>query len=360
MKLRLGIASGDRLAPHRSEDKLPHWGGAGWVRLGQYIPLLDFDVVLGTLIWNRTHFSISDDDNKLQDVDIVIIQRLMHDNLATHIKQARLKGQIVLNDLDDWYWGLSTTNRAFVASHPKLNPGENINHYKSVLNASDAIMVSTPYLQNRVSSMLANCPPIELIYNTVDVHRFTVHEHTDDPQPIVGWVGSTAHRSGDLETLRGVLTPLQKQSLIRFQQSGYHPNAPSLASIWGITETDVITYPPAEPPFYPNIINMDIGIAPLNDTPFNHAKSDIKLLEYSASGIPWVASDLSSYSALQKLWGIGRIAKKNKPMNWQKHIHDLRDYKVRTEEGLALREAVWSRDILVGAKILNEYLHSFF
>lgn len=361
MKLKLGIASGDRIPASKSSLNRNHWGGAGWVRLGQYEPLLDFDVFIGTLVWNRTHFSISDSENRLHDVDIVYLQRLMHDTLAEHIVKARAVGQVIVNDLDDWYWGLDTRNKAFDASHPKTNPTENTNHYKSVLNSSTCITVSTPYLRDRLQQMFPKCPPIEVLPNTVDVSRFhnrPITESLGENRPIVGWVGSTNHRSGDLEVLRGVINPLYEGGLIRLQQSGYHEGSPTLADIWGITESNVIQIPAAEPENYPSILTMDIGLAPLSDRPFNHAKSDIKLLEYSASGIPWVASDLPSYQALQKVWGLGRIAKKNKATAWQNHIKDLLDPKVREEEGLALREASWSRDISVGAETLNSYLHN--
>lgn len=44
--------------------------------------------------------------------------------------------------------------------------------------------------------------------------------------------------------------------------------------------------------------SWDIGIAPLADTAFNRARSDIKVKEYAASGIPWLASDLAPYAHL--------------------------------------------------------------
>lgn len=357
MKLKLGIASGDRIPPHRATDNRQHWGGAGWVRLGQYEPLLETDTYIGTLVWNRTHFSIqTDGDSALHDVDVIIMQRLMHDTLPEHMKLAQKAGQIIINDLDDWYWGLDTSNQAFLSSHPKTSPRENTNHYRKVLATSDRITVSTPYLRDRLMQMFRDCPPIDILENTVDVHRFKVHEHITETKPIVGWVGSTNHRSGDLEILSGIIPPLQKLDLISLQHSGNHLSAPSLASKWNITETSVTTLPATDPENYPSLLTMDIGIAPLRDTPFNHAKSDIKVLEYSASGIPWVASDLPAYDTLQKLWGLGRVAKKNKAKEWQRHIKELLDPKVRAEEGLALREASWSRDITVGAKTFNDYL----
>jgi hypothetical protein len=41
--------------------------------------------------------------------------------------------------------------------------------------------------------------------------------------------------------------------------------------------------------------DFDIGIAPLADTPFNQARSDVKLKEYGAVGAAWLASPVGAY-----------------------------------------------------------------
>jgi glycosyltransferase involved in cell wall biosynthesis len=357
--LKLGIASGDRISAKNSPDGNAHWGGAGWVRLGQYANRLHgdgFETYNGTLVWNKDRFSIDimEGERHLVDVDIIYCQRLMHRGLEDHIKKAKAIGQIVINDLDDWYWGLSTENTAWRSSHPKTNPDENINHYKGVLNSSTVVTVSTPYLADRLKAFV-HCP-IVVLYNTIDVSSFAPVEHTDSTVPVVGWVGSTAHRSGDLETLRGIMAPLYNAGEIKLQHSGAHAYAPSVASKWMLPDEAVATLPATDPENYPSLLTMEVGIAPLNDIPFNHAKSDIKLLEYSAAGIPWVGSALSSYSQLVQDWGMGRVAKR--PKDWIKHLKQLKDPNARSSEGASLREAVWKRDIGVGTKTMREFLES--
>jgi len=44
--------------------------------------------------------------------------------------------------------------------------------------------------------------------------------------------------------------------------------------------------------------DFDIGLAPLTDISFNRARSDIKLKEYAASGVPWLASAVGPYVGL--------------------------------------------------------------
>jgi len=357
--MKLGIASGDRIPATRSADGKAHWGGAGWVRLGQYINTLpneDIEVVMGTLVWNRTHFSIDvgEGTHDLHDIDVVYMQRLMHDSLTKHIKEAQAYGQVVINDLDDWYWGLHPTNSAFNSSHPKTSPDENVNHYRSVLNASNLVTVSTDYLADRISSFV-HCP-IVVIENTVDVARFTPIQHSDTTLPVVGWVGSTNHRSSDLEIVAGVMKPLYDNNEILIMHAGHHYGAPTMASKWKLPEEAVEHLTAVDAELYPSLLKMEVGIAPLSDMPFNHAKSDIKALEYSASGIPWVASDLPAYRKLQESWGLGRVAKK--PKQWLSHLRTLKDPDIRASEGSALREASWKRDIGVGTKQLAEVLKS--
>jgi glycosyltransferase involved in cell wall biosynthesis len=48
---------------------------------------------------------------------------------------------------------------------------------------------------------------------------------------------------------------------------------------------------------------FDIGIAPLSDIPMSHARSDIKVKEYSAVGVPWVASKRGPYLSLSPTCG---------------------------------------------------------
>lgn len=353
----VGIASGDFLSPQRAKDGAPHWGGAGWARLGQYQTLLEnHHIVVGSLTWQRgIGLCIKDERDVLVPCDIILMQRLMHDTLPDHMKNARAMGQVIINDLDDWYWGLDPQNGAFASSHPKRNPKENVNHYKKVLAASTMVTVSTQYLADRIKDWV-KCP-ILVLENTVDVMRFTPVVHHADTTPTVGWVGSTSHRSGDLEILQGILRPLVNAGEIKFQHSGHYPNADSVASRVGLDEDQVTVLPATDARNYPALLTMDVGLAPLRDTPFNHAKSDIKLLEYSAAGIPWVGSALSAYEALRKKWGVGRTA--SNPTQWIKHIKALRDPDVRSAEAKALRDAVWARDISHGAHRLQSLLDSF-
>jgi hypothetical protein len=299
---------------------------------------------VGVLVWNRTHFSIKEANGEVYDPDVILIQRLMHDGIAENIPKAQAYGQKIINDVDDWFWGLSTANQAFYVNHPKNKPTENIYTYKTSIHRSDLVTVSTSYLANRFREM--GIKNIEVVKNTVDVSRFIPKEHNDSETPQVGWVGSTNHRSNDLETMQGILVPLARSGKISLYHGGHIEGSPSFASRIGALEKEVVTRPLCPHNMYPSLLTMDIGIVPLSNTPFNMAKSDIKGIEYAAAGVPFIAQNLDSYVDLNLELGIGRVAKN--PSKWVKHIEALKNPKVRREEGLEIRELVKVRDISFG------------
>jgi glycosyltransferase involved in cell wall biosynthesis len=286
------------------------------------------------------------------DCDILVMQRVMIDDVADKLPAAIASGQIILNDVDDWYWGLSTNNSAFVGTHPKTNRAENTSHYRSVLARSSGLIVSTPYLADRLSQFV-RCP-IEVIGNYVDLDRFTPRTPINTTMPIVGWVGSTAHRSGDVEILRGVLGPMQVNGEIALHHSGWHPGGQNYADMIGVDPNDVTAIPLVPPEQYPSVFQFDVGIAPLANVPFNRAKSWIKATEYAAAGIPFVASNLDAYVALRNEYGIGRLAKN--PAQWRKHLSELRDPGVRAEEAVMNLARLEPLDLSHGAKAFGDYL----
>jgi hypothetical protein len=56
----------------------------------------------------------------------------------------------------------------------------------------------------------------------------------------------------------------------------------------------------------PLVAGFDIGIAPIADIPFNRARSNVKLKEYAAAGVPWLASPIGPYVGMGEQQG-GRL-----------------------------------------------------
>lgn len=88
----------------------------------------------------------------------------------------------------------------------------------------------------------------------------------------------------------------------------------------------------------PALRTFDIGIAPLADIPFNHARSNVKLKEYAAAGVPWLASPVGEYTKLGARQG-GRLVPDDA---WRKELERLisrRRYRLL----LAAKGRLWAR-----------------
>jgi len=221
-----------------------------------------------------------------------------------------------------------------------------------VIEASDGLVVSTPFLKTKFSTEF-NCKRIDIIENCVSMKDFRTRHHKSR-RPKVGWVGSTSHRSGDLELLRGVLDA----GSWRVHHSGHVEGAVHFADRVGLARNRVTLTPMHHPLNYARLsFEFDIGLAPITDIPFNRAKSWIKAIEYAAAGIPMVMSNVSEYTRLHNEYGIGRLA--STPEEWIDNIYDLTDFKTRSQEGKQVRERVQALDVSTMAKNWDALFDSY-
>jgi glycosyltransferase involved in cell wall biosynthesis len=82
---------------------------------------------------------------------------------------------------------------------------------------------------------------------------------------------------------------------------------------------------------------FDVGIAPLADIDFNRARSSIKLKEYAAAGVPWLASPIGPYAGLGEKQG-GRLVA---DADWHAALARIVD-RARERRKLAKRAAKWA------------------
>lgn len=312
----------------------PAMGGAGWARIGQVAKRSQHHWVVGRANEVNNSLAVATwDDQPHIDCSIIVVQRYMQISFISLCKKAVQAGQILVNDVDDWFWGLHPDNAAFKATNPEMNKYANTDHYKEIILLCGAVVVSTEFLANQLRRW-SDSLRVEVIPNGVDVRLFPKHRHRQ-VDPVIGWAGSTAHRSGDLAILRKPFAALSGQ---RFHHTGHNSNAPSFQEQTGVRQSHLTMTPMLAPHEYPYGLNFDIGVIPLVDIPFNHAKSNIKGLEYAAAGIPFVASPLPEYVRLAEEYGIGRLAKTDR--DWVRHLKALQDHDLRVVEGSAIRDAI--------------------
>lgn len=336
--IKVAIATTDWSGSVHDDRGWPVMGGAGWIRFGQWARNSGNHVVIGELIDNGTTLGARTFDAQSHlNTPVVIMQRIMDKGVSRKIQRSITNGQKVINDIDDWFWGIHPENMAAKHVDPEFNPDKNIDHYKESLLASSLVTTSTPFLASLLSEWGINAVLVE---NRVSFQMFRPRRHRAG-KPTIGWVGSTGHRSGDLEVLREPFAAMERDSKTLFHHTGDHPRHPRFTEEVGISPDSTTILPMLAPSEYPLGFNFDIGVVPLTENDFNRSKSWIKGIEYAAAGVPFVASPLPEYVRLKQEYGIGRLA--STPDEWVAHFNELLDLEVRAEEAARQRQIVEER-----------------
>lgn len=294
--------------------------------------------------------------------DIIVFKLLMQREVLEYMPRAKELGQKIVVDVDDWFDGLSPSNRAYEATDPQKNPNNNREVYSEIIMRADAVITSTPFLYEYYSAKRSN---VYMVRNGIDIERWKPRKITQNHRIKIGWVGATPWRSNDLEELSTFMGPYLQSRRMMFHHSGHTGNgAPTAASQLNIPSNLAKTMPLVPIGSYPKLFEpIDIGIVPLSNVKFNHAKSFIKGLEYAAAGVPFVSSYSPEYEYLAKEGEIGRVAYTDD--DWVYHFDELRDRQMRIDEAshnlerlkdftMSARGPEWDS---VFKKILGDNLH---
>ena len=260
--------------------------------------------------------------------DIVLLKLVMLKRLVDLIPTAQAMGQKIVVDIDDFFEGLHESNAAFKLSSSEKNENNNREHLDRSIEMADAVITSTPFLYSFYKEKRDN---VFLVRNSLNMSTWRKKsKDTSKIWPTIGWVGATPWRSQDLETLNPFLGEFIVKNNLKFHHSGNIIGAPKAADQLGVP-LSYSSFQPMEkicnlPDLYDKI---DVGIVPLNNIPFNQAKSFIKGIEYAAMGVPFVAQDLPEYVELYNS-GIGKIA--SSIDDWEKELKMLLDPREREKQ----------------------------
>lgn len=205
-------------------------------------------------------------------------------------------------EMDDNYVDVPTWNEAYQG----FRNGSSFRRIAldSMRNA-DALMVTTPHLAETYAGVNDD---IYLIENSLDFKgdrkfvgwdKVTVRKHQGTR---IGWIGGRAH----FEDLM-MVAPVLRKTLEKYPDvtlclvnSALKPSCEALKRPYPFEGLKNVHYADRSvainryAPFAASF-GFDIGIAPLVDCNFNRSKSNLRWLEYSAMGIPTIASQVSHY-----------------------------------------------------------------
>lgn len=243
--------------------------------------------------------------------DILWVQRMNDQSIYRCIEgiPLHLRPKVVY-EIDDLVWDthvkrLTGDDRLQRDLHRTVPP---------MIRMADAVTCSTPELAEECRAFNPN---VYVIKNAIDFGNRNWSARINRPaeaegKTVIGWSGSGWHQ-GDLAVIgKSLRDTLLAHPECHFIGQG---DAPNLCQ-WlrelklPMKRVSVIDWMPFNE--HPAIYSVfDIGIAALASNPYNRCKSELRLMELGAKGVPYVASRVSPYSRFHcdSKGGCGFLAK---------------------------------------------------
>jgi hypothetical protein len=225
----------------------------------------------------------------LQSCDLVHCFRRL--DRARDLKQLMQRGVAVSFDNDDDFGAADmvkgATGRLEAGGKVRVANAKRFTEILRFTRVADLTTTPSQVLAEKYRAAGAN--HVAVIENHLDGELEGFGTKAAHPGVVVGWMAGAEHER-DLPLL-GIVDALQRlldrHSELRVLTIGlrlplaseryeFRPKVP----FGGLLEA---------------MADIDIGIAPLANTAFNHARSDVKLKEYGAVGAAWLASPVGAY-----------------------------------------------------------------
>jgi glycosyltransferase involved in cell wall biosynthesis len=258
--------------------------------------------------------------------DIIVLPRYFDNSpnvIVSIVQYAKSLGKVVVYETDDYLHEIPEHNQAA----EKVNLEENQKLIEFLEKEADIVTCTTRRLAELLDGEI--CP------NSVDMELWGDLINQKKPGKFrIGWSGGWTHKK-DLEMIVPVIKKLKEKYKFEFIIHGFDPEIPKTKLYYKFyQQVRVLDYPESIAS-----LGLDIAIAPLVDDEFNQYKSNIKWLEASMVGIPFVASNLPPYEMI-KDGENGFLA--TTPHEWYEKLETL-----ILDEGLRARIAQKAREHII-------------
>lgn len=263
----------------------------------------------------------------LREADVVHMWRLFRGparRLATALREA---GVAVVFDNDD---DMTRVPKGSPAYREMSAAKEQVaSELGAMLRLADLVTTTCGELGGRLRRLGAR--DVRVVENYVEA-GFLRERSVNGDGVVIGWVAGAEHR-GDLRDLR------LRRTLEQLLEAQSHVSLVSVGLDLGVrsdryTHVDNVPFPELPD----TIVQFDLALAPIADVSFNRVRSNIKVKEYAAGGVPWVASPIGPYKDLGADQG-GRVVQDH---GWADALTELvTDAPARA--ALAERAAAWGR-----------------
>lgn len=257
------------------------FGGIGWYRIINPLEKIGAHVERGEFRIGKIESA-----NKMRSCGSTWVVKQMGDLQAwlLILTNARFTGAKLVLDIDDDPFSVDKNHPEYEyhKSHEEMMRME--------IGTAAHVIVSTEPLKKVVEKINPN---VTVIQNAIDrsIWDFPIKRHKSK-RIRLGWIGSGSHMA-DRDVVKDAMHVIMKKYP---QVDFYHAG---MCMVDG-KDTREFSFKGTkgyeEYPEFLNSLKLDIAIAPIKNTRFNRAKSNIKWLEHSMLKIPMVLSDVTPYS----------------------------------------------------------------
>lgn len=278
------------------------------------------------------------------DADLIVIQRPLRQVWTAVIEQAKKQGIATMVEIDDDY---ETIHRDNVANGNFTEGGTDHPRWiRAACEIADFVSVSTPTLEKYALHKRS-----VVLRNSMPESALSIKPKQPHDIATIGWSGSVQTHPTDLQVTRGAVADVVHRNNLPFGVVGDGEQVKEkLGLLWRVPMSTT-GWVPLEDYLQTMTDSFNIGIVPLEVSPFNHAKSALKGLEMAALGIPFVASPTREYVRLEA-YGVGKTART--PGDWRKHLQRMVDRPTETQ-----RLAEQYRDVIYNEMVYEKTGHQW-
>lgn len=271
----------------------------------------------------------------LDGCDALLIHRLTDAGAQLLAVEAKRRGMGLVWDTDDDILAVPKANVASRAARGLAGQTAR-RELRRMLAAADVASAPSTFLADRLAELGARETRVLENYVRDDLQPCRTRPR-DDGRVVVGWLaGGEHHIDVDRLPISEACERLLKEhptleivtigARLRLRHDRYR----------NVRDISFLR-------LHEHLGNLDVGIAPIADIPFNCARSNVKLKEYAVLGVPWLASPIGPYAGHGESEG-GRLVADDA---WEGAIADLVTDR-RERDKLAKRALKWGRSQRVG------------
>jgi hypothetical protein len=229
-------------------------------------------------------------DQVMDAADVLVLNNICDPDLLPVIRARRQQGKPTVYELYDDISAIPPWNPAYPFYQ---NPEHHLLIHR-LAHTCDALQFSSEELQCKYGYL----NPSSVVFPNQILAVPRERRHARKSELVIGWGGSFGH----LEDINQIAKPLTAWIMAR---TDVRLALMCADAIWNLFEALPAERKQRIPTgtladYYRFVSGLDIGLAPLQNTPFNRTRSDVKFLEYAVHGVVPVMAAAPAYQVTLK------------------------------------------------------------